>query len=422
MAQYRTDLKKLDSQQVTTRYEVNMLSDQLTPGGALLDAFGRLRVSNQHTIFDNTHRFSDHSHEWDTSLSGSGSITHSLNTSSILMNVGTASGDKVIRQTKRYFAYQPGKSLLIKNSFNMQPKENVRSRVGYFDSNNGIYLEHDGTSLYVVKRSYTTGSVVETRIPQSQWSEDKLDGSGYSKKTLDITKSQIFWCDIEWLGVGTVRAGFVIDGVNYVVHKFHHANIITSTYIGTATLPIRYEIENTSSTLTSTYLEHICNTISSEGGHTPRVSTRAASNALTGLNVSNVTYTPLVALRLKSSRIGGVAIPTLMNIYGLQNTPFSYKVYQDVSITGGTWVSEGDESNVEYNTTPTSFTGGSTLLQGIFIGGTNVQPTTVLFSEIDSSYQLKVRINGTTEALLIAALATTNNDDALASLTWEEIN
>lgn len=422
MAQYRTDQKKIDSQQVTTRYEVNMLADQLTTGGNMVDAFGRLRVSNPHTLFDSTLRYTDDTREWDTAITGSATATHSAFTSSILMNVTTASGDKVVRQTKRYFTYQPGKSLLVINSFNLQPKANVVSRVGYFDSNNGIFLENDGSTTYIVKRSKVSGSVVDTKVPQSQWSEDKFDGTGYSKKTLDISKSQIFWCDIEWLGVGTVRAGFVIDGVFYTAHKFNHANVITSTYMATATLPIRYEIENISSTSSNTYLEHICNTIVSEGGHTPRVSTRAVSNALTGINISNVTYTPLIAIRLKSTRTGAVVVPSFMNLYGLQNTPFNYIVYQDATVTGGTWTSTSSESHVEYNVTPTSFTGGRSLLQGMFIGGTYVQPVALSFKDVDSSYQLKVKLDGTPEVFLVAVQATTNNDDALASLTWEEYN
>lgn len=422
MAQYRTDKKIIDSQQVTTRYEVMMLSDQLTPGGNLLDAFSRLRTSDPYTLFDNTFRYTDDTRNWDTSTQGSANTIHSAYTSSMLMNVGTTSGDKVIRQTKRYFLYQPGKSLLTFSSFTMQPKANVRHRVGYFSVNDGIFLEHDGTTLNIVKRSSVSGSVTEVRVPQSEWSEDRFDGSGYSKTILDITKTQIFWTDIEWLGAGTIRLGFVINGVVYTAHKFNHANLITSTYMASGTLPLRLEIENTGTTASNTSLEHICNTVISEGGHSPRVSTRAISNPLTGVNISNIAYTPTIALRLKSTNIGGVVVPALINLYGLQNTPFSYRIYMDASITGGTWASQSSESHVEYNITATSFTGGRQLLEGMFIGGTYVQPVTVMLKDFNSSYQLRSKIDGSTESFLIAVQATTNNDDAITSLAWEEYN
>lgn len=422
MAQYRTDKKIIDSGQVTTRYEVHMLSDQLTTAGTMIDAFGRLRTSQPHTLFDNTFRYTDDLKNWSISNTGTANTTHNVNTSSVSMNVGTSSGDKVIRQTKRYFHYQPGKSLLSINSFNMQPKQNVRQRVGLFDSNNGLFLEHDGTTAYIVKRTYKTGSVVEERVPQSQWSEDKFDGTGYSKITLDLSKTQIQWLDIEWLGAGTLRMGFVINGVFYTAHKFHHANLITSVYMTTASLPIRYEIENTGASASNTYLEHICNTVISEGGHSPRVITRSVSTALTGINTSNVTDTPIVAIRLKSTRTGGLVVPVRLNIYGLQNTPFRYNVVQNPTLTGGTWVSAGEESHVEYNITGTSYTGGLNLLQGMFIGGTAVPVTDVDFKQFNSSYQLRSQLDGTTEVFLISAIATTNNDDTVASLTWEEYN
>jgi hypothetical protein len=423
MAQYRSDLKILDSGQVTTRYEVMMLSDQLTPSGALVDAFGRLRVSEPYTLFDNTLRYSDDTRNWDISTSGTGSSTHDANSSSVLMTIGTSSGDKVIRQTKRYFMYQPGKSLLMLNTFTMQPKANVRQRVGNFDAKNGIFLEHDGTTAYIVKRSYSTGTLVETKVPQSEWSEDKFDGTGLSKTTLDFSKSQIFWTNIEWLGVGSVKTGFVIDGKIYAAHAFHHANSTTSTYMGTATLPVRYEIENIGNAASSTSLRHICNTVISEGGHSPRVSTRSASTALTGVNVSNASFSPVIALRLKSDRPGAVAVPAAVDLFGLQATPFIYKILSDVTITGGTWNTTSTESHVEYNTTMTGFTGtGRDYMQGVFTGGTASTPIRVMFKDFDSSYQLRTRIDGTNEVFLVAVQATTNNDDAIASILWEEYN
>lgn len=423
MAQYRTDKKIIDSGQVTTRYEVFMLSDQLTPSGTMIDAFGRVRMSEPHTLFDSTFRYTDDTNNWSTSNTANTTIvTHDANSSTILMTVGTANNDTVIRQTSRYFLYQPGKSLLTLNSFTMQPKANVTQRIGYFDADNGIFLEHDGVTAYIVKRSKSTGTIVETRIPQEHWSDDRFDGNGYSKTILDFSKSQLLWTDIEWLGVGSVRVGFVIDGVFYTAHKFHHANETTSTYMTTASLPIRYEIKNTGTTTSNTTLRHICNTVISEGGHTPKVVTRAASTSLAGLNLTTTEYKPLVAIRLKSNRKGGIAVPSAANVYGLQNTPFNYEILKGATITGGTWVSADPESHVEYNVTATALTGGRSLLQGMFVGGTSVQTTDIDLKKFNSSYQLRTLLDGTMETFAIAAIATTNNDDALASLIWEEYN
>lgn len=422
MAQYRNDLKIIDSGQVTTRFEVFMLDDQLSPGGTIRDAFGRIRVSEPHTIFDSTLRYTDDTRNWSVSNTANTTVVHSSNTSSVLMTVGTANNDSVIRQTKRYFHYQPGKSLLTLSTGTMQPKANVRQRIGYFDTRNGVYLEHDGTTAYIVKRSFKTGVVQEEKIPQSQWSEDKFDGTGYSKVTLDFTKTQIFWSDFEWLGAGTIRIGFVVDGRILTAHKFHHANKSTSVYMTTATLPLRYEITNTGTTASNTTLEHICNTVISEGGHSPRVITRSVSTALTGIELSNVDLRPMIAIRLKADRSGGVVVPVASDLYGIQSTPFNYRMLQNATVTGGTWVSAGPESHVEYNITGTAVSGGFNLLQGMFMGGAGVNQTNVDFKKYNSSYQLRTTIDGTMETFVVSAIATTNNDDAVASLTWEEYN
>ena len=423
MAQYRNDLKIIDSGQVTTRFEVFMLDDQLTPSGTAVDSFGRIRMSEPHTLFDSTFRYTDDTRNWTyANTANTTTVTHSANSSSMLLTVGTASDESVVRQTSKYFIYQPGKSLLSMNSFTMQPKANVTQRVGYFDANNGIYVENTGDTTFIVKRSYVTGSVVETRIPQSEWSEDKFDGTGYSKVNLDFSKSQLFWIDVEWLGVGSVRCGFVIDGKIYTAHKFNHANLFASTYMTTASLPIRYEIKNTANTASNTTLEHICNTIISEGGHSPKVITRAVSTALAGLKMSTTEYRPLVALRLKTTRNGGIVIPSNSILYGLQNTPFNYRILQGATITGGTWESGGPESHAEYNVTATALSGGEVLLEGIFVGGSGVQASEIDFKRHNSSYQLRTLLDGTMQTFVVAAIATSNNNDALASLSWEEYN
>ena len=390
-------------------------TNTITLGGTNLDAFARLRVSNPHTLFDSTLRYTDDTRNWSTANTANSSYSVNGDASLLNMVVGTSSGAYVVRQTKRHFLYQPGKSLLTLNSFNMQPKANVIQRVGNFSANNGVYLENDGTNTYIVLRSKSSGTVSNTKVIQSSWSENTLS-------SLNIDKAQLFWTDFEWLGVGSVRAGFVIDGEFVTCHKFHHANANTGTYMGTATLPIRYEIENVGPTASNTTLQQICSTVMSEGGHTPRVATRSISTTLAGLAMSDVTYRPLIAIRLKSGRDGGVVVPAVANLFGLQTTPFNYKILQDATVSGGAWVSAGDESHVEYNITATAVSGGNNLLQGMFMGGAGVNQTNIDFKKYNSSYQLRTRIDGAMETFVIAAVATTNNDDAVATLTWEEYN
>jgi len=302
-------------------------------------------------------------------------------------------------------------------------KANLRQRVGYFDTQNGIFIENSDNVTYIVKRSFVTGSVVDTKIAQSNWSVDTLQGTGPSSKNLDISKAQIFWTDIEWLGVGSVRAGFVIDGEFQVCHQFNHANIESNVYMTTATLPIRYEIENTGTTSGSSTLKHICNTVISEGGYAPTVVTRSAATELSGLNMSQADFRPLLALRLKSGQTNNVVLPVSLNLYGLQSTAFVYKLIQTANVIGGTWSTTGTDSIVQYNVNATSLgTGGYDLMQGIFLGGTSGQALQVDLRQHNHSLQLTGNINGSPEVFCVAVKATTNNDDALGSISWEEYN
>jgi len=388
-----------------------------------IDAFGRQRVSEPFTVFDNTFRYGDDTRIWGISTAGSGSSDPLENESSIQMSVTDASGDRVYRETKRVFQYQPGKSQLIMNTFVMnEGKANLRQRVGYFGNENGIFLELDGTTTNIVKRDYLTSAPNDTQIAQSSWNVDPLDGTGPSGVTLDMTKAQIFWIDMEWLGVGSVRTGFVINGQFLVAHIFHHANSIASVYMTTASLPIRYEIENTGATSGSSVMKQICSTVQSEGGYTPRTESRAASTALAGLSLSNSVPKPLVSIRLKADRQDAIVVPTYIDMYGIDNAPFRWALYQDTTITTGSWVSAGAESAVQYNVTATDTITGRKIMEGTIIGAAKGGANTIFLDNLNHSLQLKRDIDGTPEVFTLAMTATTNSDEALGTVAWQEFN
>ena len=256
-------------------------------GSTAYDAFGRLRVSNPVTIFDSANIMSKGT-QFDESLTGSGTVTYTANKSTVNLNVTTASGDKVIRQSKRVMTYQPGKSLLNLNTFVMNAQEeNLEQRVGMFDANNGIFFEDTGTGYQIVRRTYVTGSAVDNDVAQSSWNGDKLDGTGASGYTLDPTKATILFMDFEWLGMGSVRVGFVIDGKFIVAHTFLNANNLDTVYIQTANLPIRYEIETTGTISGTATLQQVCSSAITEGGYEPRgIEQTIGTASLAGVNLT----------------------------------------------------------------------------------------------------------------------------------------
>ena len=384
------------------------------------DAFGRLRVSNPYTLFDGGTRYFDNTYKWDQVDTGSITSSFLPNESSILMS-GAGAGSAV-RQTKQVFSYQPGKSLLVLLTFVMNtPTAGVTQRAGYFGAENGVYFEVAGTTKNLVIRKYTSGSVDDTteKFPQNLWNGDKLDGTGASGITLDVANAQIFWTDIEWLGVGSVRCGFVIDGQFIVCHTFHHANILNKVYMTSATLPLRYELISTGPAAT---MRAICSTVISEGGYANRSQSRAIGTALTGKDLSNTVYRPLVCLRMKSTALDSIVVPTAFDVYGLQQAAFVYRVILNPTLTDANWTSAGDDSTVQYDISATALSGGKVITQGIFVGSNKGGSAQVSNNEVDFSQQLGRTIAGVSDIWCLAAIATTNNDDAVGVVNWQEHN
>lgn len=434
MAQFRIDTHKYlgDGKSI---FEVGMLNDRFTASGTAADAFGRLRVSNPLTLFDSFHRYQIND-KFTTSTSGTANTQYQVNQSVVDMNVNTASGDKCLRESKRVFAYQPGKSLLIMNTFVFnQQKTNVRQRVGYFNDNNGVFFENDGTGNYLVLRSYVTGSVVETRIAQSNWNKDKFDGTGASSQTghsdrgaLDITKANIFWIDIEWLGVGDVRCGFVVDGLMIPAHVFHNDNLNTTTYMTTAILPVRYELENTGTSASSSKMKQICSTVISEGGYTLEGRSRSVSIPITTpIDLPTAgTFTPIISIRLKDSFKDAIAILKDVEFFGVtNNTSYRFKIIIGGTLTSPSWQSPSADSPVEYDISATAVTGGRDAQIGYVnvsagAGGTAVNLSgTQLFA-----YQLErdgFAANNNGVVITLSGTGAANGNDAVGAMTWQEI-
>lgn len=390
-----------------------------------IDAFGRQRVSSPLTLFDSSHRYNDNG-LWATSTASGGSAVFSANEGLVNLNVNTTNGSQVLRETLKVFSYQPGKSLLVLNTFVMAPAQtNLRQRVGYFGTDNGIYIQLNNNTLSFVERSLVTGVVTETVVNQSAWSVDTLDGNGPSGVILDITKAQIMFMDIEWLGEGTVRVGFIIDGNFILCHKFNHANLIPSTYITTASLPLRYEITNTGVTASSSTLKQVCSTVISEGGYELRGAQQAVGTPITtptSLAVAG-TYYPVVSIKLKTTRLDGVVILTALSIMGVATGIYNWQLIASGTTTGGAWVPASAASSVEYNITGTSFAGGRVLASGFLTSSAQASVSLDILKEALFSFQLeRDSFTSTPYELTLVVSASTNTELIYASMDWEEIS
>ena len=391
------------------------------------DAFGRLRTSNPFTLYDLSLRYSDNSHI-STYTSGTATKTHDPNSSSVTMTIGTADGDSIVRETSRVFAYQPGKSLQILTTFAMNPdKTNLRQRVGYFNTNDGLYLERsNNTAYFVLRSSSANGSPVERRVAKANWNINTLTA-------LDLDRTQILWFDIEWLGVGSVRCGFVIDGVFVHCHTFHNANTeistgvpLATTYMGSACLPVRWEITNTGATTSTSTFRQICTTAISEGGFELRGRPKSAGHLLNAsyvLTTANNVY-PILSIRIKAGRDGAIILPKNFSLAPLSAANIRWNLIQGVT-TGGTWVDAGSDSSVEYNLTATGVTSTQYTYEQGYIVSSNQSVASPSTDQFPFAFQLERNTltspKSYYEFIITASTTTTGNPNVVASINWEEL-
>jgi hypothetical protein len=397
--------------------------------GATSDAFGRLRVSNPYTLFDTQARYYDHG-QFASNVTGTGTVVYVENQSSYQLNVGTASGDSVLRETLKPFPYQPGKSQLTLNTFCFNtPKTNLRQRVGLFDANDGVFFENDGTYNYFVIRSGSTG--VEERVRQDAWNVDRLTGTGGTTNpsgyNLFPQRTQIMFADVEWLGVGSIRVGFIINGAYIICHQFNHANQPgnTTVYMTTATLPVRYEITNTGNTANASMMTQICSSVVSEGGFQLSGSgnPRAASHLIGAPRVlpNDNSFLPVLTIRLKSNRLNAVVIPINYSLIPVAGSIFQYRVYKKAITSGGTWTSSAADSSVEYNLTPTALVSGD-IAEQTFLNSTNQSTGAPTQEPFTFEYQLEREpFTGVAYEYCITMATTGQNQQVYASVEWQEI-
>lgn len=328
------------------------------PDSGEVDAFGRGRVSTPFTLFDSTLRYTKRTDLWFENATGSATFTYAANESALDIGIGTASGNVGLRRTKRRFPYQPGKSLMVLQSFvAATPAAGVKQDIGLFDDDNGVMFRLNGTTPQFVIRSKSSGSVIETVVDQSSWNIDSFDA-------LDASKAQIFIADLEWLGVGRVRCGFVIDGEIKYCHEFNHANSVSTVYVTTAILPLSYRIESTETLASGASLKQICSSVMSEGGYEPSGPVYIVGRGATG--VSSISTEQVVAgIRMASGRTGNVIMPAQVDATIEGNTTAQWRLRLNPTIISGTWTAASNgRGNVEVLTSAT-ISGGTVVAAGL---------------------------------------------------------
>lgn len=399
---------------------------------SIVDANDRLRVSNPTLVFESRHVFDDKPNTWDTLILGTGATSvHTPNQNAMLMTVGSTSGQKIVRQTFRSMTYIPGTSmqLFFTGVLNTEPKTNCRARIGMFDDGtdknetdggDGVFFQLDGTGLSVGLRSSTSGTQSDTIVSQADWNIDRLNGNGPSTITLDPSKVQVFFIDLQWLGAASVRFGFKIDGKILYCHQFNTANIGTSVYMRRGGLPLRYEIHNTGATSGNSTMKQLCSACFVESGaDNPTEKIGAVFDYDTGAtdkNVVTASETPLLGIRMQASKIRSTIQPEFVSscVTGAAQAA-KLALYFGGTLQGGSWVDVGGTSYAQVNSTATSFIGGfkvGTVYSSKLLGDLNHDVHEV---------NIGAGIRGAPQEFFVVGQGVTGNTSMIAAMRWREI-
>jgi hypothetical protein len=371
-----------------------------------IDAFGRLRVGQAYTLADIVMRYEIDARDWGQQTVTGGTITYLPNQQAANLAVTTASAASCVLQTHEYFRYQAGKAQWIRQTLYHADtgQTNQVRRWGYFDAQNGLFFQLSGTAISIVRRTYTSGSAVETTVAKANWNVDKLDGTGASGVTLDITKASIYEIEFQHLAVGNVA--FRVNGI--LVHVMHHPNALSVPYMTSAQLPVRIE---------------------SHGG------TKPPEEAFGAVNSADITLStterPVLAIRPKltyNSKTNRMSIiPIHLYVSNRNQNDYAFRVIiNPATITKTastpTWTSADARSGTEYCIDADGFTGGQTLSAAITAG---ISTTTVDLASLFNTDGRHLRLDafGTIQDVLMIVASRVGNQDASArcSVHWNEV-
>jgi hypothetical protein len=249
--------------------------------------------------------------------------------------------------------------------------------LGQNDAANGVFWRRDTTGLGVAVRSSTSGSAVDTIIPQAEWNLDPLDGTGPSGFTIEPAHNNVLFIEYVWLGALGVRWGVATPRGIVYCHFQAFMNLLPASYMQTACLPLRWAIYAAEAPDAPATMRQVCTALESEGGYAiPPAFTFATRRLIAGAIAAATApaEAPIVAIR-PALTVGSAEQPITNRVQALVE---SISVYTTAAVswslwyfppgngdplTAGTWARLNPASSLESNVSAT----GLTLTNGLLI-------------------------------------------------------
>ena len=395
----------------------DQLKTQVNFNPTSIDPFGRLKVANNTSLWQYTHRYGDDvSRYWDNNGVG----TFSVNTSKVAMVITgtTTNGNTSIYRTKRYFEYHKGRAQTLLMTLNPNGQTaNVTKRWGMFDDANGVRFTLDGTNGFGVEvLSSTSGSAVADPVLRANFNVDKGDGTGPSGITLDFTKLNLFYITYSWLGTNRVEFGFVAGGQLYPLHRYNYSNSIATSYSQSGNLPVCCCIENNAALGAAPTMEVNCLDVSYEGQKDVYGQVFDVSTGTTELTI-NTTPSVIAAVRMQSTKNRASLKPLEFDLISTSgNSTIKFDVHIGLVVGGSPTYNAVSGSIAEgLSGTSTAFTAGNIIQSGYVRASSD---TSII--KISSDLYAGRLINGTSQTIALVAQTISSNSKLLFSGRYQE--
>jgi len=293
-------------------------------------------------------------------LSG-GVVSYDISTGSINLTTNTTSGSLSELRTNQYYKLQFGKTLIIRQGLQFQSSgTNNSCQYGLFDDNYGSYFSLKNSLLHVgFLDTMSTGLTNE--ISSINFNYDKLDGSGPSLQILDVTKYNLYEIRVSWHGILVLE--FYVNG--FLCHKIANYNNTSKPFFQIDKLPVSIKLLNSSTSTSSSVFYNSSSILIENGSNNYKYSFCASNSSVKTISYSN--EVPLLSIRSKNliNTIENrrVIIPKLLNLF-TQGSRIQYRLLINTNLTGDLFNSVDANSSAEYDTSATTFIGGTEIYKG----------------------------------------------------------
>lgn len=388
----------------------------------LVDPAGRSRVATPLTLFEHNNQDGTNIFKWDKLTVGTGSITDVfIGGSTTLSTGGGLANASAVRASRYYIRYQVGKPIFFGASFIFGAGvPGVSKKNGYFDANNGAFIEQNGPIINLTTRS----NGVDTPIPQNQWNRDPMDGTGPSGLVFNPLTSQDL--RIDFFGTLGTRFYLYLNNQFYLVHVVQNTNNLSPSSTGILNLTVRQEIVNLSGVSGSNSFSVYNANVMSEGATEQAVSFLASAGRGTSL-VAVTTRRPIFSIQASTLAINGVnrnfgqIIPVALSL--ITDANIFVEIVQNGVLTGASFSSVAATSITNKDLSATAISGGATAFSQYSVATGNGSNATGAFSQsVISQFPIVYSsLQNIQDTLSVVITSMTGTANVAAAINWQEL-